>query len=100
VIEGYQRYAGRWVTVDDSWYGQSDVAVSALTGGTYQGTGTWSHTYFTRRPPWPVPPLVAAEVRFPWEIWQRVVVEAKAGGGQAGGRQAGRDGSVEGVERR
>lgn len=50
VIEGYQRIGEQWVAVDDPWYGASDVAVSTLTGGSYQGSGTWSHTYFTERP--------------------------------------------------
>ena len=34
-----------YVGVVDPWYGPSDVAVSAL-GGSYQGSGTWDHTYF------------------------------------------------------
>ena len=28
--------------------GQSQVSVSTLTGGTYQGNGTWTNTYFTK----------------------------------------------------
>jgi hypothetical protein len=51
VIEGYQRTGGQWVAIDDSWYGQSDVEVATLTGGRYQQTGTWTHTYFTRPSP-------------------------------------------------
>ena len=35
-----------WVT--DPIYGQSLVSTSTLTGGTYQGSGTWTHTYFTQ----------------------------------------------------
>jgi Papain-like cysteine protease AvrRpt2 len=35
-----------WVT--DPIYGQSLVSYATLTGGTYQGSGTWTHTYFTR----------------------------------------------------
>jgi hypothetical protein len=34
-----------WVT--DPIYGQSLVSYSALTGGTYQGNGSWTNTYFT-----------------------------------------------------
>jgi hypothetical protein len=34
-----------WVT--DPIYGQSLVSYSSLTGGTYQGSGTWANTYFT-----------------------------------------------------
>lgn len=81
VIEGYRRLGGEWVAVDDPWYGETDVAVSSLTGGTYQGTGTWTHTYFTRHPPFPVPvPEAINELfRVPWDLWQRVVVEAGTG---------------------
>ena len=34
-----------WVT--DPIYGESLVSYSTLTGGTYQGNGTWTNTYFT-----------------------------------------------------
>jgi hypothetical protein len=34
-----------WVT--DPIYGQSLVSYSTLTGGTYQGNGNWTNTYFT-----------------------------------------------------
>jgi Papain-like cysteine protease AvrRpt2 len=51
VIEGYQRFGEPWVAVEDPWWGSSDVAVSTLTGGSYQGTGRWTHSYFTRSPP-------------------------------------------------
>ena len=34
-----------WVT--DPIYGQSLVSYATLTGGTYQGNGTWTNTYFT-----------------------------------------------------
>jgi Papain-like cysteine protease AvrRpt2 len=71
VIEGYQRHGGEWVAVDDPWFGQSDLAVSTLTGGMYQGSGTWTHTYLTRRPPFPfVHPV--KEIRLPWELWERI----------------------------
>jgi Papain-like cysteine protease AvrRpt2 len=59
VIEGYQNSGDEWVAVDDPWYGASDVAVATLTGGTYQGRGSWSHTYFTR--PQPIRPRVLHE---------------------------------------
>jgi hypothetical protein len=35
-----------WVT--DPIYGQSLVSYATLTGGTYEGTGTWTNTYFTQ----------------------------------------------------
>ena len=34
--------------VSDPIYGQSLVSTSTLTGGTYQGNGTWTNTYFTK----------------------------------------------------
>jgi hypothetical protein len=34
--------------VTDPIYGQSLVGTSTLTGGTYQGNGTWTNTYFTK----------------------------------------------------
>jgi Papain-like cysteine protease AvrRpt2 len=34
-----------WVT--DPIYGQSLVSYSTLTGGTYEGSGSWTNTYFT-----------------------------------------------------
>jgi hypothetical protein len=50
VIEGYQRAGEPWVAIEDPHWGATDVPVSMLTGGTYQGTGRWTHTYFTRAP--------------------------------------------------
>jgi Papain-like cysteine protease AvrRpt2 len=73
VIEGYQSFGDEWVAVDDPWLGPSDVAVSTLTGGMYQGSGSWTHTYFTR--PQAIQPRVLHEIRLPWEIWERVVAE-------------------------
>jgi hypothetical protein len=73
VIEGYQRHGGEWVAIDDPWWGQSDVAVSTLTGGLYQGSGTWTHTYLTRRSPFPSVHLEA--IRLPGEVWERVADE-------------------------
>jgi Papain-like cysteine protease AvrRpt2 len=73
VIEGYQSSGEEWVAVEDPWYGVSDVAVSTLTGGMYQGSGSWTHTYFTR--PQQIWPVVAHEVRLPLEIWERARAE-------------------------
>ncbi|MBV8345758.1 MAG: hypothetical protein JO190_12315 [Candidatus Eremiobacteraeota bacterium] len=36
------------VMVTDPIYGDSIVAVSTLTGGTYEGSGTWTDTYYTK----------------------------------------------------
>jgi hypothetical protein len=79
VIEGYRVLGQNWVAVDDPWYGESDVALSTLTGGGYQGSGSWTHTYFTRRPALIFPgPWLEDRFRFPWEIWERVRVEQRS----------------------
>jgi len=73
-IDGYLRGGTQWVAVGDPWYGSSDVTVSSLTGGTYQGSGSWTHTYFTRRPLLlHFPPRVP--IRFPLRTWERVRAE-------------------------
>jgi len=71
VIEGY-RVGSQWVAVDDPWYGESDVPLTTLTGGTYQGTGTWTHTYFTKRQPFPWVLEDEQVFEFPWVIWQEI----------------------------
>jgi hypothetical protein len=73
VIEGYQDVGDEWLAVDDPWWGSSDVAPSTLIGGTYQGSGSWTHTYFTR--PQVVQPRLLNEIRLPREIWERMVAE-------------------------
>jgi Papain-like cysteine protease AvrRpt2 len=47
-IEGYQGDRDS-VAVEDPWYGASDVPVDSLRGR-YQGSGRWTHTYYTRKP--------------------------------------------------
>lgn len=84
VIEGYQRIGDEWVAVDDPWYGASDLAVSTLTGGLYQGSGSWTHTYFTR--PRPIRAAMLEEIRLPWEIWERVRADEAAIVGEGEGR--------------
>jgi hypothetical protein len=39
---------GDIVLVTDPIYGDSFVTVSTLTGGSYEGSGTWTNTYFTQ----------------------------------------------------
>jgi hypothetical protein len=46
-FDGYLTGSTRFVAVDDPWYGPSDVALTTM-GGTYQGSGTWTHTYFVQ----------------------------------------------------
>ncbi len=36
-----------FVTVDDPWYGRSIVPYSNVVSG-YQGSGSWTHSYFTK----------------------------------------------------
>jgi hypothetical protein len=44
---GYNAQSGQIVSVDDPIYGPSDVPYNVLTSS-YQGTGTWTHSYFTK----------------------------------------------------
>ncbi|HYP48093.1 MAG TPA: papain-like cysteine protease family protein [Thermoleophilaceae bacterium] len=84
VIEGYRVIGGEWVAVDDPWYGASDVALTTLTGGTYQGTGSWTHTYFTTRPPLILLPDFPLPFELPWAIWQPLLTGpgVAVGGGE------------------
>jgi papain like cysteine protease AvrRpt2 len=47
-IEGYRSDSGT-IAIEDPWYGASDVPFGAM-AGSYQGSGSWTHTYFTRKP--------------------------------------------------
>lgn len=44
----YGCQAGDTVLVTDPIYGDSLVGIDTLTGGTYEGNGTWTNTYFTQ----------------------------------------------------
>ena len=46
-IGGY-RSDGALVAIEDPWYGASEIPVGHL-NGRYQGTGRWTHTYYTRQ---------------------------------------------------
>jgi hypothetical protein len=46
-IGGYRELPEQYVHVEDPWYGPSDVAYTTLESG-YQGTGSWTHTYWTK----------------------------------------------------
>lgn len=35
------------ISITDPWYGDSMVTFDTLVNGTYQGSGRWTHTYFT-----------------------------------------------------
>jgi hypothetical protein len=48
VIYGYSRIAGtEYFDIDDSFYGKSHLSVTIFSSS-YQGTGMWTHTYFTK----------------------------------------------------
>jgi hypothetical protein len=69
-IVGFKSAGEQWVAIADPWFGAWDGPVSTLTRGKYQGSGTWSDTYFTR--PQPIQPQVLREIRLPREILERV----------------------------
>jgi hypothetical protein len=48
VIYGYSRFLGmEYFDIDDPIYGKSHLSVSDFASN-YQGSGTWTHTYFTK----------------------------------------------------
>jgi hypothetical protein len=47
VLEGYQEDGAGFVYVEDPWYGPSYVGYDTFRTA-YQGSGSWTHTYFTR----------------------------------------------------
>jgi Papain-like cysteine protease AvrRpt2 len=46
-IGGFRERPSRYVHVEDPWYGPSDVAYATLVSS-YQGTGSWTNTYWTK----------------------------------------------------
>lgn len=47
-IIGYLEDTPNWVAVDDPIYGKSDLTYDTLVSGGYQGSGTWTTSYFTQ----------------------------------------------------
>ncbi|WP_083802276.1 IS630 family transposase [Micromonospora sp. ATCC 39149] len=47
VISGYLDYGTIYLAIQDPWYGPSFPSYDTFRTA-YQGTGTWTHTYFTR----------------------------------------------------
>lgn len=47
IIDGYLADATEQVAVEDPWYGASDLTHAALSTS-YQGSGTWTHSYETQ----------------------------------------------------
>jgi Papain-like cysteine protease AvrRpt2 len=72
VLHGYQSSGAESVAIDDPdpGYDAIDLGLSTLTGGMYQGTGTWTHTFFTRPPP--IRSIDAHEVRVEIDTRERV----------------------------
>jgi len=48
-IEGYRDDSAS-VAVEDPWHGASDVPLAVFRSGRYHGTGSWTHTYYTKKP--------------------------------------------------
>jgi hypothetical protein len=46
-IGGYREFPDEYLHVEDPWYGPSQVPHATLARG-YQGTGSWTHTYWTK----------------------------------------------------
>lgn len=71
VIYGYSFIAGtEYFDIDDPIYGKSHLSVSDFSSN-YQGSGTWTHTYFTRGYfRLPIKPLIPREpiLRRIWEV--------------------------------
>jgi hypothetical protein len=71
VIYGCGRAAGiEYFNIDDPIYGKSEPTVSTFSAA-YQGTGSWTHTYFTKRAivikfrPYLIPEIVLKRI---WEM--------------------------------
>ena len=47
-LGGWRELPEPYVHVEDPWYGSSDVPYATLVNG-YQGSGSWTHSYWTRR---------------------------------------------------
>ncbi len=73
VIDAYESSGDQWIAIDDPWWGPWDGPVSTLFQGMYHGSGSWTHTYFTR--PQTIQSQVVHEIRLPREVWERVLAE-------------------------
>lgn len=78
VIYGYTLVVGvEYFDIDDPIYGKSHLTVSEFASN-YQGSGTWTHTYFTKRYfKMPIKPLIPIEpiLQIIWE--QRPLLKLK-----------------------
>ncbi|QYF93256.1 C39 family peptidase [Massilia sp. PAMC28688] len=82
VIYGYSTIGGgEYFDIDDPIYGKSHLPVSEFTSG-YQGTGSWTHTYFLKsyfRMPFDLPIPTDLILRRIWEL--RPLLKLKGGTG-------------------
>ncbi|MDF2050341.1 papain-like cysteine protease family protein [Arthrobacter sp. Cr_A7] len=73
MIYGYATYFGaQYVDIDDPIYGKSHLRLSDFSTN-YQGSGTWTHTYFTKsyfKLPWLPVPLPDPVLKKIWESRQ------------------------------
>ncbi len=80
VIYGYSRVLGtEYFDIDDPIYGKSHLSVADF-ASSYQGSGTWTHTYFTKSYfRMPIKPLIPREpiLRRIWEL--RPLLQLKRG---------------------
>jgi Papain-like cysteine protease AvrRpt2 len=78
VIEGYRSVGDKWIAVEDPEPGYTavDLSFSTLTGDMYRGTGSWTHTYFTR--PQSIRPLEPDEFHAALDFRERVIGEDSA----------------------
>ncbi len=78
VIYGYARIFGQqYLDIDDPIYGKSHLRLSDFSSN-YQGSGTWTHTYYTKsyfKLPWRQVPLPDPVLRKIWESRQMLHVK-------------------------
>ncbi|TMJ18770.1 MAG: hypothetical protein E6G92_02705 [Alphaproteobacteria bacterium] len=90
VIYGCSTVGGvQYFNIDDPIYGKSNPSVATFSSS-YQGSGTWTHTYFTKAGP----PMVNIRIRelapeLLKRIWEVRPLLVPHGGDEAGGAAAG-----------
>lgn len=78
VIYGYATVLGiRYLDIDDPIYGKSHIMLSEFSSN-YQGSGTWTHTYFTKsyfKMPWLKLPVSDATLKNIWKSRQLLLLK-------------------------
>ncbi len=89
VIYGYSLVAGtQYFDIDDPIYGKSHLTVADFSSN-YQGSGTWTHTYFTKSyVKMPIKFLIPDDLilRRIWEVRPLLSLKQEGSSGRAGGR--------------